>query len=109
MSATNGKRLRDAARAVITANRLRDGAVVWRGPGGDWQLHFRNAVLLPVDAAEAALAEARKDEGLRIVVGTYITPVNDGADGPEPAGWKERIRAFGPTLPAGTGGLHGLR
>ena len=103
MSATNAKRVRDAERVVITANRLRDGAVVWRRDDQGWTILFNEAEMLAPDAAGAALAAARRDEAGRIVVGVYATPVTADA---RPTGWKERIRAFGPTV-AVPGGLHG--
>lgn len=106
MSATLAKRLDGAERVAMTANRLRDGAVVWRRADGGWSIHFHEAAVFPPDAAPAALAEARRDEAARLVVGVYATPVVTTDSGPSPASWKERIRAAGPTI-AVPGGLHG--
>lgn len=104
---SNGvKRLRDGGRAVITANRLRDGAVVWRGAGGAWHLHFDDAAVLPAAAAPDALAAARLDEARCLVIGAYVAQVDEATGRPEPAGWKERIRARGPSV-VDVGALHG--
>lgn len=89
---------RKAARAgagVITANLLRDGAVVWRDAEGGWRREFAAGCVVDAQALEAALEAARADERRQIVVGVYAAPV-DAARG-VPAGWKERIRAGGPT------------
>lgn len=105
MAAPPSRRVREAARAVVTANRLRDGAVVWRRSDGGWSIHFADAEALPSDAAAAALEAAQRDEVARVVVGSYAIPVTADA---QPASWKERIRAFGPSV-AVPGGLHGQR
>ena len=120
MSATQSKRLRAAAQVVVTANRLCDGAVLWRRGDGGWSIHFHEAEALAPDNAAGALAGARADEAARIVVGSYAAPLDAAA---QPVSWKERIRAFGPTVTAAgvtaagitaagitaAGGLHGQR
>jgi len=103
LSATAARRVRAAMHAVVTANRLADGAVVWRRADGGWSIHFAEAARLSPDAAAAALAAARADEAACRVVGSYATPLTPES---EPAGWKERIRAQGPSI-AVPGGLHG--
>lgn len=110
MSATQSKRVRAAAQLVVTANRLRDGAVVWRRSDGGWSIHFHDAEALAPDNAAGALAGARADEAARIVIGSYAAPVDAEA---QPVSWKERIRAFGPTIRSAgitaAGELHGQR
>lgn len=103
MSTANAKRVRAAGHAVITANRLTDGAVVWQRTDGGWSIHFEDAAQLTPEAVEMALAGAKVDEAACLVVGSYATPTTRDA---EPASWKERIRAFGPSIPV-PGGLHG--
>jgi hypothetical protein len=87
-------RKRQAVEAVLTANRLIDGAVVWRTPARAWSERFADAAILPPETVDAALAESQADERNQIIVGLYATPLADGA----PASVKERIRAFGPTV-----------
>lgn len=103
MSTAAAKRVREAGHAVVTANRLRDGAVVWRQADGGWSIHFHDAALLSAEEAATALEAAKRDEAACIVVGSYATPVTPEA---QPASWKERIRALGPSIPV-PGGLHG--
>lgn len=103
MSGANAKRVRAAGQAVVTANLLRSGDVVWRRPDQTWSPRFHEAEALPADSVPEALTAARRDETACIVVGVYAAPLTGAA---EPAGWKERIRAFGPTV-AVSGGLHG--
>ena len=106
MTATLAKRLRNVERAVITANRLRDGAVIWRGSDGSWTIHFADAAIYDAGDVPTALDAAKRDEAARLVVGSYVAPVSTSALGANPTGWKERIRANGPTI-AVPGGLHG--
>lgn len=77
--------------------------MVWRRADGGWSIRFADAEVFAPEVAEAVLDAARRDEAARIVVGSYSTPVTRDA---QPASWKERIRAFGPTI-AVSGGLHG--
>jgi len=82
---------------VVTANRLTDGKVVYRAPGGAWSEDPDAAERLADAAADAAL-EAGLRDGLT-VVGPYLIEVEDeGAF--TPAGRKhvrETIRRSGPT------------
>lgn len=88
------KALRAGDAVAITANRLSDGVVVWRTASGAWSTEFGQAGLVAPDELEPFLKAAQQDERLRIVVGTYAAPVS----GASPATWRERIRAFGPTV-----------
>ncbi len=84
--------------SIITANRLRDGVAVWRGPDGIWAEHFGRAEIFPASAAEAALAEAKLDVGRQVVVGVYAISV-DVRDGmATPGNAREAIRARGPSV-----------
>ena len=91
----SGTRKRRAGAAAVTANRLTDGRVVWRTAGGGWSAAFEDAAVLASDTLDLALAEALADEARQIVVGSYAAPLDAGA---APASWRERIRAFGPSL-----------
>ena len=87
------------AQLVITGNRLQDGAVVWRGPAGDWSQDIRRAAIL---AGEEALAEnlhaARLDEAGGRIIGVYEVEIERRDIRVVPARLRERIRAGGPTV-----------
>ena len=83
---------------VITANRVGDGAVIYRSPDGDWTTELDEAVVTS-DAAQARhLVDAAAADGLR-AVGPYIAPVKLTPDGEVlPGNLRERIRLGGPTI-----------
>jgi len=84
---------------AITANRLRDGAVVWLGQQNDWVERVDAAAVYADEAAaEAALATAQEDERRNIVVAIYALDVELVGGAPRPLRTKERIRAAGPTV-----------
>jgi hypothetical protein len=82
--------------AVITANDLRDGDVVFWSKGG-WVDQVAEAELFPDAASADAVVEAAK---------TQVTRINDPyrvdvilEDGfPVPVSYRERVRALGPTI-----------
>jgi hypothetical protein len=80
----------------ITANRVRDGAAVWRTAGGGWSVDVADAAVL--DTAEAELDAAKADIAARLVTDVYAVEVEPGPDGPVPVRLRERIRATGPTV-----------
>jgi len=86
---------------IVTANRLTDGAVVYRTIKGTWSQDLNDAAVVTTEiAASGLLADATADDiG---AVGAYISPVqvNDGFI--EPVSLRERIRLRGLTfdLPA---------
>lgn len=84
---------------VLTANRLRDGVVVYLGPEAQWVEQF--------DGAEAASGETDSDRLQtvadaavrdRLIVGPYLFAVDRGPLGLLPLSQRERIRAAGPTV-----------
>lgn len=83
---------------AITANRLRDGAVVWLGQSGDWTERLSGAALFEGPAADAALSSAAQAERDNIVVAIYAVDleIRDGA--PVPLRTRERLRALGPSV-----------
>lgn len=89
------------APAVLTANDLFEGDVVWRAAAGGWTRDPRSAaVFIEQSAAEAALAGASAAE----VVGPYLVRTAlDASGSPEPAHYRERIRTHGPTIAAAYG------
>lgn len=86
------------ARMVITANRLKDGAVVWRDVAGGWSTDIAMAEFHLSDGALAeALDTARADQAAGCVVGVYEVEVSEGRSF-KPVRLRERIRAKGPTV-----------
>lgn len=81
---------------VVTANRLREGDVVYFTAANDWSLFHHEAELLEdEETAAARLAVAAKD--YLIVVGPYLADAKPGAQGPEPTHFREAFRTRGPS------------
>jgi hypothetical protein len=82
----------------VTANRLRDGAVVFRRADGGWSLRVEEAATADTEAdAQSLLASAELDVAAAFVVAPYLIEI-DGAGGRlVPIVYRERIRAFGPS------------
>ncbi len=82
---------------VVTANRLGDGAVVYRTADDHWTTDLAAAAVVAAPAAAALLARAEAD-GVR-AVGPYIAPVELApGDRVLPGNLRERIRLDGPTF-----------
>lgn len=83
---------------VITANRLQDGAVVYRTDDNSWSTSLADAaVATTAEQAKALLASAAGD-GVR-AVDPYVAPVELSPDRvPQPGNLRERIRLNGPTI-----------
>jgi Protein of unknown function (DUF2849) len=100
------QKLKITGPVVVTANRVRDGAVVYRTLDGDWTPRLAEAVVVnTAPAATALLAAAVADD--MAAVGAYVAPIRFDADGrPEPGNLRESIRLAGPTisLPVTSGG-----
>lgn len=86
------------AMQMLTANRLRDGEVVyWRA--GAWSLDLAAAdVFEDETGAKRALEAAARFVAERVVVNPYLFAVRAEADGLHPIEERERIRAAGPTI-----------
>ena len=85
---------------VITANRLREGDVVYLTEGAGWSPHLAEA--FPVQTPEeeqALLAAAERDVGNQRVVGPYAMPVEAAPDGLRAVSRRESIRAQGGPSP----------
>ena len=99
------QKLKIAGPVVVTANRLGDGAVIYRTGDGHWTTHLSEAaVVTTAPAASALLAAANKEDVA--AVGPYVAPVHLDPDGAvSPANLREIIRQGGPTidLPASFG------
>lgn len=83
---------------AITANRLRDGAVVWLGTRNDWVERVEDAATYDDAGAQAALAVAQEDERRNVVVAIYSFEVEIVNGAPRPLRTRERIRALGPSI-----------
>ncbi|SMH59956.1 DUF2849 domain-containing protein [Azospirillum agricola] len=97
----------DGSLKAITANRLRDGVVVFLGPdwnaGGEvataWVESFADAALFPAAKAETALAAAKpRAEREQFGVDIYAFDVETENGVPVPVKMRERIRALGPSV-----------
>ena len=87
---------------MITASRLRDGAVVWFSEAGLWVEEIGRATASDDDGAVARLlADARAREQAGEVIAPYEVEVVPGPGGPEPVRLRESIRAHGPTVEYG--------
>jgi hypothetical protein len=89
---------------VMTANRLRDGDVVFLTRSGAWSEKVDDAVLAQEPQAVAALeARAAEDVKANLVTGQYLfeaTRVNGKIRADH---MRERIRTLGPTIRADLG------
>lgn len=81
---------------VVTANALLEGDVVYLTADDRWSRHLTEAEVIE-DEAHGTIrlleATARQDE----VVGPYLADVKPGANGPEPAHFREEFRTRGPS------------
>jgi hypothetical protein len=97
MTAPQEKKRKPKGTVVVTANRLGDGAVVYRTRDGGWTTDLAAAALLGAADAQALLAGAEADG--RRAVGPYLAPVELTADrGVLPGNLREQIRRAGPTF-----------
>lgn len=98
MTSPLDKKLKIKGPVLITANRLADGAVVYRTAEGRWTTHFdRAAVATTAPVATQMLDAAIADDVS--AVGAYVAPVHLDQDGRmRPGNLRERIRLAGPTI-----------
>jgi hypothetical protein len=105
------QKLRITGPVVITANRVGDGAVVYRTLEGGWTTKLDlAAVVSTAPAATELLAAAAADDV--VAVGPYVAPVRVEKDGTvRPGNLREHIRHAGPTidLPVSVGTNLGTR
>ena len=83
---------------VVTATRLRDGAILWLGAGRVWHQQFGFAHALPEAEIEAALAFGAQEVAAQRVIGVYRVDVESDGQTMTPATTRERIRATGPSV-----------
>jgi hypothetical protein len=100
------QKLKVTGPVVVTANRLADGAVVYRAADGRWTTDLAVAAVVTTSAEAAALLAAAAADRLA-AVDAYVAPVEiTAARQVLPGNLRERIRAGGPTidLPAAAAG-----
>jgi len=81
---------------VVTANRLREGDVVYLTANNLWTPHHHEAELIE-DEAHAQLRLLHAAGQKLIVVGAYLADAKVGANGPEPVHFREAFRTRGPS------------
>ena len=82
---------------VATANRLREGDIVYLTEGGQWSANLQDAWLVSGDDTELMARVSKADE-LRDVVAAYLIEVERVGDDLCALSQRERIRAAGPTV-----------
>jgi hypothetical protein len=98
MTSPLDQKLRIEGLVVITANRLRDGAVIYRTAVGGWTTALQDAVVLDSEVEVKRLLAQAVGEGT-VAVGAYAAPVEVTKDRRiVPGNLRERIRATGPTF-----------
>lgn len=84
---------------AMTANRLRDGAVVFFTRSGDWSEAIDAAVLATEpQAAKALEARGKDDERATLVTGVYLFDAEREEGHVRALHIRERIRTLGPTV-----------
>ncbi|CAN5543727.1 DUF2849 domain-containing protein [soil metagenome] len=84
---------------ILTANRLRDGEVVFLNRSGVWSENIDAATLAVEPQAAAALeARGKDDEKATLVTGAYLFDAERVEGHIRASHIRERIRALGPTV-----------
>ena len=84
---------------ILTANRLREGDVVYLTADDGWSTRFADAMpLADDDAAEQLLKQAERDVAARLIVAPYLMKVAEDAGRLTPLSQREAIRARGPSV-----------
>jgi hypothetical protein len=92
------KKIRITGPSMVTANRTRDGVVIYRTSRQDWSEHLSDAAIVRTsDEARALLTESIADDVGAI--GAYIAPVEIKENGRiKPGNLREHIRSQGVTI-----------
>jgi hypothetical protein len=102
MTAPQEQKLRVTGPVIVTANRLGDGAVIYRTKDGRWSTRLDEAAVVTTAAEAGALLKAATADDIG-AVGAYVAPVKIDREGQVvPGNLRESIRQAGPTfdLPA---------
>ncbi len=98
MTAPLDQKIRVTGPVVVTANRVGDGAVVYRRADGGWTTQLGGAAIATSEAAARNLLQAAAADDVR-AVGPYVAPVKLSAGGEvRPGNLRELIRLGGPTI-----------
>ncbi|MBL4927730.1 DUF2849 domain-containing protein [Fuscibacter oryzae] len=81
---------------VVTANRLREGDVVYLAADDRWTQFHHEAELID-DEAHAQLRLLFAAAQKLYVVGAYLADAKAGPNGPEPTHFREEFRTRGPS------------
>ena len=85
---------------IVSANRLRDGAVVFLDEAGDWTTELDLVALASGEREGEILLERARGEGAGVVE-PFLVAVTEREDGSlEPLSLRERIRVAGLTFQA---------
>jgi hypothetical protein len=82
---------------MLTANRLRDGAVVFLAPDGRWTEQVDEGRAITEEDEAATLLQAA-ESAKAVVVAPYLIEVTQLAGSWVPVRYRERIRAEGPSV-----------
>jgi len=84
---------------VLTANRLRDGAVVFLNFDGDWAPSLAGAVIArSPDEARGLEARGVHDAARNLVVDPYLVEMREVVGALQPLRQRERLRLAGPSI-----------
>jgi hypothetical protein len=98
MTSPLDQKIRITGPVVVTANRVADGAVVYRRADGGWSTDLADAVVAGDAAVARELFNNAVADDLR-AVGSYLAPVRLSEAGRVmPGNLRERIRLRGPTI-----------
>ena len=81
---------------VVTANRLREGDVVYLTADDRWTGHHHEAELIE-DEAHAQMRLLHANAQKLLIVGAYLADAKAGPNGPEPTHFREAFRTRGPS------------
>ena len=86
---------------VVTANRLREGDVVYLTDTGRWSVHLNESrISNDPGVLDALMAQAEADVAARLIIGPYLMEVAEVDGILQPLSTREIIRAAGPTVRA---------
>jgi hypothetical protein len=97
MTAPHEQKLKVKGDVVVTANRLTDGAVIYRTLQGDWTTDLSLAAIVNTAPAATEMLRAAESDDVR-AVGPYVAPVSVVDRRILPGNLRERIRVAGPTI-----------
>jgi hypothetical protein len=83
--------------SIVTANRLGDGAVVYRTADGQWTTEIALSAVVSTAPEALELLNASKADGCR-AIDVYLAPVKLERDRIIPGNLREMIRMRGPTI-----------